>query len=83
MDADCPSHGDAAPTAVQRGRVKLFSLERGYGFISPEGGGADVYVWGCVCQLALWLVRGWQLAVYAHFAVDARGGWVFGAGDLY
>ncbi len=27
-----------------RGRVKLFSLERGYGFIKPDNGGPDVYV---------------------------------------
>ncbi len=31
----------ATPPAT--GRVKLFSLERGYGFIRPEGGEADAY----------------------------------------
>ncbi len=36
--------GPDALSAPMRGRVKLFSLERGYGFIKPDNGGADVYV---------------------------------------
>jgi cold shock protein len=34
---------DAVPV-TQRGRVKLFSLERGYGFVKPDGGGPDLYI---------------------------------------
>ena len=30
--------------AVQFGRVMLFSLERGYGFLTPEVSGQDLYV---------------------------------------
>lgn len=33
----------ASPQVPVTGRVKLFSLERGYGFIKPESGAADVY----------------------------------------
>jgi cold shock protein len=29
---------------VHKGRIKLWNGDRGYGFILPDGGGADVFV---------------------------------------
>jgi len=29
---------------AQQGTVKFFNTEKGYGFIKPEGGGADIFV---------------------------------------
>ena len=39
---DASSGAEPVPV-LYKGRVKLFSLERGYGFIKPDAPGPDVY----------------------------------------
>jgi CspA family cold shock protein len=47
---DCPSHARLGPDArteeqhMANGTVKWFNAEKGYGFITVEGGGQDVFV---------------------------------------
>jgi cold shock protein len=48
--AAAPSHGDGAerrparPSTTLEGAVKWFEPEKGYGFISPDSGGKDVFI---------------------------------------
>jgi cold shock protein len=44
LDAQMANEAADAVPVTQRGRVKLFSLERGYGFVKPDGGGPDLYI---------------------------------------
>ena len=39
-----PAREASGPTETIEGRVKFFNVERGFGFVIPEGGGQDVFV---------------------------------------
>jgi CspA family cold shock protein len=42
--ADAVDHSPARPSTTLEGAVKWFEPEKGYGFISPDGGGKDVFI---------------------------------------
>jgi cold shock protein len=38
------SHDDEGNRSMQKGTVKFFNTAKGFGFITPESGGKDVFV---------------------------------------
>jgi CspA family cold shock protein len=55
-----------------RGTVKFFNVEKGFGFIKPEGNGADVFVHISALQSATSLREGDQ--VEFDLGTDRRSG---------
>ncbi len=57
---------------MPQGRVKMFSDEKGFGFIQPDGGGDDVFFHVTVLREGDDIVRG--VAVTYETGVDPKSG---------
>jgi len=66
---------DRAQDGAHRGFVKAWFEERGYGFIAPEMGGADIYVHRSRLSDGSYLVKGTSVAYILHWD-PARDQWV-------
>lgn len=66
-------HKDLNRMAQKTGTVKFFNATKGFGFISPEGGGKDVFVHISAVERAGWRTLNEGQRVAFDTEADARG----------
>jgi cold shock protein len=68
-----PASKDLNRMSQKTGTVKFFNATKGFGFISPEGGGKDVFVHISAVERAGWRTLNEGQRVSFETEADARG----------